>query len=80
MDMHLMASIYDIKGEKEKAVKIYRQILQNNQNDKQAEDSLRRLATKSLNIQGLNKDMYNFFIKAHSKEELIELERWLIGN
>ncbi|RAX51380.1 hypothetical protein CCY99_09205 [Helicobacter sp. 16-1353] len=80
MNKHLMASIYDIKGEKEKVVKIYRQILSDNPNDKEAEESLRRLATKSINLSGLNRDMYNFFIKANSKEELAEFERWLIGN
>lgn len=80
MNKHLLASIYDIRGDKEKVVKIYRQILSENPSDKEAEESLRRLATKSINLDGLNKDMYNFFIKINSKDELIEFERWLIGN
>lgn len=80
MNKHLLANIYDIRGDKEKVVKIYRQILSENPSDKEAEESLRRLATKSINLDGLNKDMYNFFIKINSKDELIEFERWLIGN
>lgn len=80
MNKHLLANIYDIRGDKEKVVKIYRHILSENPSDKEAEESLRRLATKSINLDGLNKDMYNFFIKINSKDELIEFERWLIGN
>ncbi|MDE6886813.1 MAG: hypothetical protein K2P17_07240 [Helicobacteraceae bacterium] len=80
MDKHLMASIYEMRGEKEKVVKIYRNILTNNPKDKEAEESLRRIATKNININNLNKDMYNFFIKAENKEELFELERWLLGD
>ncbi|RDU63982.1 hypothetical protein [Helicobacter sp. MIT 14-3879] len=80
MDKHLLASIYDIKGEKEKVVKICRNILDSNPKDKEAEETLRRIATKNIDISELNKDMYNFFIKANSKDELNELERWLIGN
>lgn len=78
--MHLLASIYDIKGMKENVIKIYRKILVDHPNDIEAEESLRRLATKSLNIIDLNKDMYNFFIRANNKDELNEIERWLIGN
>lgn len=79
MDRHLLASVYDIRGNKENVVKIYRGILSDYPDDIEAEESLRRLATKQMDISGLNVDMYNFFVKADSKEELIELERWLIG-
>lgn len=80
MDKHLMASVYEILGDKQKATQIYRYILKENLADKEAESALRRVATKYPNIEGLNKDMRDFFIKARSEEELFELERWLSGN
>lgn len=79
MDKHLLASIYDIRGNKENVVKICRNILSIYPDDVEAEESLRRLATRNIDISGLNFDMYDTFINADSKEKLIELERWLIG-
>ena len=79
MNKHLLASIYEIRGEKKKVARIYRDILSLDPNDIEAEESLRRLATRSINISGLNLDMYNIFLNADSKEKLIELERWLVG-
>lgn len=80
MNKYILANIYELKGEKEKAMKIYRNILNKNSNNKYAEESLRRLATKKIDVSDLNKDMCNFFIKADSKDELNEFERWLIGD
>lgn len=80
IDKHLLASIYEIRGEREKAMIIYRYILKQNPNDKKAEDNLRRIAQKKINNNGINIDMLNFFKKSQSKEELYELERWLVGN
>lgn len=80
IDRHLLASIYEIRGEREKAMIIYRYILKQNPNDKKAEDNLRRIAQKKINKSGINIDMLNFFKKSQSKEELYELERWLVGN
>lgn len=80
MDKHLLASIYEIRNEREKAMMIYRSILKSNPNDKKAEDNLRRIAQRKINTSGINIDMLNFFKKSQSREELFELERWLIGN
>lgn len=80
MDKHLLASIYEIRNEREKAMMIYRSILKSNPNDKKAEDNLRRIAQRKIDISGINTDMLNFFKKSQSKEELFELERWLLGN
>ncbi len=80
MDMHILASIYDIKGMKENVIKVYREILVDSPNDIEAEESLRRLATKNINIVGLNKYMYNCFLKADSRNDLNDIERWLIGD
>lgn len=80
MDKHLLASIYEIRNEREKAMMIYRSILKSNPNDKKAEDNLRRIAQRKIYTSGINTDMLNFFKKSQSKEELFELERWLLGD
>lgn len=80
MDKHLVASIYEIKGHREKVAKICRSILASTPEDKLAEETLRRLATRSINTDGINKDMCDFFTKADSKDELNEIERWLVGD
>lgn len=80
MDKHLVASIYEMRGEREKAVAIYRHILKLNPSDKKAEENLRRIAQRKIDVSELNVDMLNFFKKSQSKEELFELERWLVGN
>lgn len=80
MNKHLVASVYEIKGEREKAIAIYRDILRQNPSDKVAENSLRRIATRKVDSKGINSDMLSYFKKATSKVELYELERWLGGN
>ncbi len=80
MDKHLVASVYEMRGMREKAVSIYRDILKENPIDKKAEDNLRRIATRKVATKGINADMLSFFKKARSKAELYELERWLCGN
>lgn len=80
MNKHLVASIYEIRGEREKAVVIYRDILRENPTDKKAENNLRRIATRKIINKDINDNMLSYFKKAHSKEELYELERWLLGN
>lgn len=80
MDKHLVASIYEIKGQREKVAKLCRSILSSKPDDKLAEETLRRLATRSINTNGINKDMCDFFTKANSRDELNEIERWLVGD
>lgn len=80
MDRHILASIYEIKGHKDRVAHIYREILRENPSDRRAEEALRRLATREVDTSALNADMYNFFIKAKSEDELVAFERWLIGD
>lgn len=80
MDKHLMANVYEIRGEREKAVSIYRDILKENPTDKKAESALRRIATRKVATKGTNESMLTYFKKAKTKTELYELERWLCGN
>lgn len=79
MDKHLMASVYEMRGDRDRASAIYREILRTNPSDKIAENNLRRMATKKT-FAGANADMLSFFKKARSWSELYELERWLGGN
>ena len=80
MDKHLMASVYELKGQREKAISIYRDILKSNPTDKGAEANLRRIATRKVATKGINNDMLTYFKKSRTKSELYELERWLLGN
>lgn len=81
--MNILASIYEIMGEKEKAKIIHRQILIDNPNNIYSENSLRRLADKKkYNAEKINKEILNCFINSNKddKENLNKLERWLIGD
>ncbi len=80
MDKYLVAGIYEIKGQREKAIAIYRSILRQNPSDKIAEENLRRIAARGVSVEGANKDMLTFLQKARSRAELHELERWLLGD
>lgn len=80
MDKHLVAAVYELKGGREKAISIYRDILKTNPSDKVAEENLRRIATRKIDTKGINGDMLVYFKRATSKAELYELERWLLGN
>lgn len=80
LDKYIVASIYEILGEKEKAIAIYRQILLQDPSDSYSEYLLRRLVDKN-NIEYIvNNDMLNCFININNNDNLIKLERWLSGN
>ncbi|MGX2981831.1 hypothetical protein [Helicobacter sp. 23-1045] len=80
MDKHLMASVYEMRGDKEKARIIYRNILQKNPSDKSAESALRRISQRRISAKNINENMLTYFKKSNTKDELYELERWLLGN
>ena len=80
MDKYLMASVYELKGQREKAISIYRDILKSNPTAQGAEANLRRIATRKIATKGINNDMLTYFKKSRTKSELYELERWLLGN
>lgn len=80
MNLHILADIYALKGDKARAARIYRHILREDSGDKVAEDSLRRLATKGVDVSGINAEICGFFIRAKTKDELDEVERWLVGD
>lgn len=81
MDKHIVASIYEISREREKAIMIYRQILLQNPSDTCSENALRRLVDNKHVQYTINKDMLDCFMDASSNfDSLNKFERWLIGN
>lgn len=79
MDKRIVAGIYDILCDKQKAITMYRDILANNPNDKEAEICLRRLVSKEINFDSsnINEEMYKLFLNASDSINLIKIEEWL---
>ncbi|MFP4333627.1 MAG: hypothetical protein ACLFQJ_10035 [Campylobacterales bacterium] len=72
-----LASIYELQGLKDNALEIYRDILKDNPNNKEAKIAIRRLSGIRKKYKGVNEEMKDFFIKMDSEVEFYEFERWL---
>ncbi|MBE2985069.1 hypothetical protein CCAL9344_03365 [Campylobacter sp. RM9344] len=72
------ALIYEAQGLKDDALEIYKNILKNDANNKEALAAIRRLSglRKGRKIQ--NELMKDFFIDMNTPEEITEFKRWLI--
>ena len=76
MNKHIVAGIYDILCDKKKAIAVYRDILENNPNDREAEVCLRRLVSREINFKNINEEMYKLFLDSND-ENLTKIEEWL---
>lgn len=72
-----LASIYELQGLKEEALDIYKEILKNDSNNKEAKVAIRRLSGIRKKYQGVNEEMKNFFVNMETEVEFLEFERWL---
>ncbi|CAG9959544.1 TPA: hypothetical protein ACH55D_000333 [Campylobacter lari] len=72
------ASIYEAQGLKDEALEIYKNILKQDPQNKNAIDAIRRLSGLRSNHEDLNYDMLDFFVNMKSEEEVNEFKRWLI--
>lgn len=72
------ASIYESQGLKNEALEIYKNILKQDANNKNAIDAIRRLSGLRSNHEDLNYEMLDFFVNMKSEEEINEFKRWLI--
>lgn len=72
------ASIYEAQGLKSEALEIYKNILKQDPNNKNAIDAVRRLSGLRSKHPDLNTQMLDFFINMKSDEEINEFKRWLI--
>ncbi|WP_331773927.1 hypothetical protein [Sulfurospirillum sp. 1612] len=73
-----LASIYELQGLKEEALEIYKEILKNDVNNKEARVAIRRLSGIRKKYYGVNEEMKNFFIEMETEVEFLEFERWLL--
>ncbi len=73
-----LASIYELQGLKEDALNIYKEILKENANNKEARVAVRRLSGIRKKYSGVDEEMKNFFISMESDVEFLEFERWLV--
>jgi len=75
-----LASIYELQGLREEALKIYKDILKADPKNKEARVAIKRLCGIRKKFSGVNEQMKNFFINMEDEVEFLEFERWLIWN
>ena len=73
-----LASIYELQGLKDEALKIYKDLLKKNPNNKDAKIAIKRLSGIRKKYLHVNEEMKNFFVKMDSEVEFLEFERWLV--
>jgi hypothetical protein len=73
-----LASIYELQGFKKEALLVYKNILQKEPDNKEAQIALRRLGGIKRKFSGASEDMKNFFINMDSSAEFREFEEWLL--
>ncbi len=73
-----LASIYELQGLKDEALEIYKDILKENPNNKDAKIAIKRLSGIRRNFEGVNEEMKEFFVRMDSDPEFREFERWML--
>lgn len=73
-----LASLFEIQGLKEKALEVYKNILKNDPQNKEAIAGIRRISGVRKKFRGVNEEMKQFFISMSTKDEFSEFERWLV--
>ena len=72
------ALIYEAQGLKDDALEIYKNILKQDQSNKDALSAINRLSGLRKERVIKNEQMKEFFIRMKSDEEINEFKRWLI--
>lgn len=72
-----LASIYEFQGHKEDALEIYKDILKEEPQNKEAIAAVRRLSGIHKKYTGVNMQMRDFFLSMKTEIEYREFERWL---
>ncbi|MCX2717275.1 hypothetical protein OQH61_05945 [Helicobacter sp. MIT 21-1697] len=73
-----LARIYEIQGLKEDALKIYREILLEHPENKEAQMAIKRLMLVQKHFPPTNQIQKELFINPQSEEDLIQFQRWLL--
>ena len=78
MNTLTLASIYELQGLKSDALEIYKEILREDPNNKEAKVAIKRLSGIRKKYLGVNEEMKQFFVSMESDVEFMEFERWLV--
>ncbi len=73
-----LASIYELQGLKNEALEIYKELLRENPDNKEAKIANKRLAGIRKKYLGVDEEMKKFFLTMNSEVEFLEFERWLV--
>lgn len=73
-----LAQIYEMQGLKEDALKIYREILLESPENKEAQMAIKRLMLVQKHFPPLNLAKKELFVNPKSQEDLIQFQRWLL--
>lgn len=71
------ALIYESQGLKDDALKVYRNILKNDPENKEAIGAIRRISGLRKRRSDVNAKMLDFFINMKTKNEIDEFKLWL---
>lgn len=73
-----LASIYELQGLKNEALEIYKELLRENPDNKEAKIAIKRLSGIRKKYRGVDEEMKKFFLTMNSEVEFLEFERWLV--
>lgn len=73
-----LAFIYELYGLKDDALKIYREILLENPNDKESQAAIKRLMLAQKHFPPTNQAQKKLFTQPQSPQDLIQFQRWLL--
>ena len=73
-----LASIYELQGLKKEALEIYKDLLKEDPNNKEAKIAIKRLSGIRKKYPNVNEEMKKFFVNMDSEVEFAEFERWLV--
>lgn len=78
MNTVTLASIYELQGLSDEALEIYKNVLKEDPNNRDAKLAIKRLSGNRAKFDGVNIQMRDFFIQMESDVEFLEFERWLV--
>ncbi|TLD97592.1 hypothetical protein LS71_002270 [Helicobacter jaachi] len=74
----LLAQIYEMQGLKEDALKIYRDILSSEPDNREAQAAIERLLSTKRHFPSPNLAQLELFSNPRNEEDLLQFQRWLL--
>ena len=73
-----LAIKFEIQGQSQKALDIYKELLKENPENDEIKDAIKRIAGFRKKFLGVNEKSKEFFINMKTDEEFKKFERWLL--